>query len=405
MHNKALKVAWICHFSDQEVQEVLKPRRSVSQFAPWISYTIPVFEDRKDVELHIISPHEYINGTKKFNKNGVCYHFFNPYIPIWGRHWPTRFKWDVWTDYAKNKRIVRRIIERISPDIIHLQGAENPYYSSTALPIMHQYPLVVNLQRINLEFPHAGNKYSIKRAEVEKSILNAAKHFTIRTKTMENDFQAYRPDARIFWVNYAMPALNPIDVEKEYDIVFFAQVCKEKGIEDLLEAYAIVKQSLPETKLCVIGPVNDLYKEHLMAMAMGLGINDSIKWKGFLPELRDVHLEASKAKISVLPTYNDIISGTIIESMQLGLPVVSYKTGSIPELNDERENVLIVEKGDVKGIADNMLKLLTDANLYKTMSLRGIQYIKEHYSNQNTLKQHMDCYRAVIADFKKRGNK
>ena len=172
-----------------------------------------------------------------------------------------------------------------------------------------------------------------------------------------------------------------------------------------MEAYAIVKQSLPETKLCVIGPVNDLYKEHLMAMAMGLGINDSIKWKGFLPELRDVHLEASKAKISVLPTYNDIISGTIIESMQLGLPVVSYKTGSIPELNDERENVLIVEKGDVKGIADNMLKLLTDANLYKTMSLRGIQYIKEHYSNQNTLKQHMDCYRAVIADFKKRGNK
>ena len=232
--------------------------------------------------------------------------------------------------------------------------------------------------------------------------MNAAKHFTIRTKTMERDIRAYRPDARIFWVYYAMPALSPIDVEKENDIVFFAQVCKDKGIEDLLAAYAIVKQSLPETKLCVIGPVNDLYKEHLMTMAIELGINDSVNWKGFLPELSDVHLEASKAKVSVLPTYNDIIPGTIVESMQLGLPVVSYKTGSIPELNEERENVLIVERGDVKGLADNILRLLTDDNLYKIMSQRGIQYIKEHYSNQNTLKQHIDCYREVIADFKAR---
>lgn len=392
-----MKIVWICHFTSSEVQGILRPWRKVSDFAPWISRTIEVFEVRDDLDLHIVSPHEYISGVKEFEMRGVCYHFFNPSIPFWGRHWPGFFRWDVWTNYAKNKRIVQRLVTSITPDVIHLQGAENPYYSATILNLLGREPIVVNLQRINLK----ALGYGSLRARIEHQILTQAENFTIRTKTMEHEIKQYRPDSKVFWVNYAMSAYKPILMAKEYDIVFFARVGKDKGIEDLIQALGMVHSKIPQAKLCIIGGVNKSYKEYLLRMAQVLGVGKSVTWKGYLPTLDDVHKEASKAKVSVLPTHNDIISGTIIESMQLGLPVVSYKTGSIPELNEDRENVLLSEKGDIEGLADNILKLLTDEELYKTMSQRGIECINERYSNQNVLQQHLDCYREVIADFHK----
>jgi len=369
----------------------------VSQFAPWISYTLKVFEHCKGVELHIIAPHEYISEKKEFCKDGVYYYFYNPYIPLWGRHWPGFFKWDKWTNYARNKRITRSWIDSIKPDVIHLQGAENPYYASSVLSLIRAYPVIVNLQRINLSVLAVGNH----RTQVEYSILNTAKYFTVRTNTMYSDFYSYRPDSKIFMVNYAMPEYSPLGAVKEYDIVFFGQVCQAKGIEDLLDAMGIVSSQINPVSLCIIGQVNATYQEQLSQRVASFGLSVKLSWMGRLAKLGDVHKIASKAKISVLPTYNDIISGTIIESMQLGLPVVSYKTGSIPELNEDRENVLLSDRGDVVGLAKNILRLLTDDDLYRTMSQRGIECIKERYSNQNVLQQHLDCYREVIADFYK----
>lgn len=394
--SQRIKILWICDFSNEKVQGKLGSRtRRIGNLHPWISKTIPLFENNESAELHIVAPHEYIACVKDFVLDGVKYYFFNPYIPIWGRHWPWFLKLDAWTSYAKNKLLVRRIVDSIKPDVIHLQGAENPKYSSTIFQFFGRYPVIVNLQRINLPFLETLNQ----KAVIEKSILCSALNFSIRTKTMERDIRSYRPDARVFWVNYAMKEYKPIECQKEYDIVYFARVCREKGIEDLIKALGIVHDKMPNTRLCVIGGVSHKYKEFLQLTAKDLHVNGSITWKGYLLRLEDVHIEASKAKISVLPTHNDIIPGTIIESMQLGLPVVSYKAGSIPELNEERENVLLSDIGDIEGVADNILRLLTDEELYKTMSQRGIECIRERYSNQNVLQQHLDCYREVIADF------
>ena len=50
--------------------------------------------------------------------------------------------------------------------------------------------------------------------------------------------------------------------------------------------------------------------------------------------------------------------GTIIESMLLGLPVISYNTGGIPDLNRNGENVILVEQGDKDKLSAEIIKLL-----------------------------------------------
>ncbi len=394
-----MRIAWICHFTNEQIQSILKPHKKVSEFAPWITYTIAVFENRYDIELHIISPHEYISGIKEFKLNGIYYHFFNPYIPIWGRHWPSFFKWDYWTDFKKNKRIVKRLVEKINPDIIHLQGAENPYYSSTILQFFGNLPVIVNLQKTSFDMSYGDSIYAKTRQRIEKEIISKSSYLSVQTKSMFEDITELNPLAKIYYVSFSELHLNPIDIEKKYDIVFFARVCPEKGIIDLLKALQLVKKSISNVSLYVIGPCAKNFLEEIKKISKELEIENNIVWKGYLSTLKDVYLEASKAKISVLPTYYDIIPGTIIESMQLGLPVVSYKTGSIPELNEERENVLLVDKGNIEGLANNIINLLTDKELYKTMRERGIEYTKKIDNNDLVFHQHLECYQKVIEDF------
>ena len=161
----------------------------------------------------------------------------------------------------------------------------------------------------------------------------------------------------------------------------------------------LVKKSISNVCLYVIGPCAKNFFEELKKISKELELENNIVWKGNLPTLKDVYIEALKAKISVLPTHYDVIPETILESMQLGLPVVSYKTGSIPELNEDQDNILLVGEGDIEGLAKNIINLLTDKVLYNTMRERGFECIKKRYNNDYVFQEHFECYQKVIEDF------
>ena len=48
---------------------------------------------------------------------------------------------------------------------------------------------------------------------------------------------------------------------------------------------------------------------------------------------------AINARICVLPTYHDILPGTILESMFMKLPVIAYDVTGLSELNDKGQSV------------------------------------------------------------------
>jgi len=63
---KKLTIAWICHFTNSEIQHIIKPWNRINEIAPWITQLAKLFESEKRIELHIISPHEYIRGIQEF---------------------------------------------------------------------------------------------------------------------------------------------------------------------------------------------------------------------------------------------------------------------------------------------------------------------------------------------------
>ncbi|MCD4731454.1 MAG: glycosyltransferase family 4 protein [Bacteroidales bacterium] len=405
MEEKKIHVVWICHFSNIEIQEKLRVRKPIAEFAPWITLGIEEAKKRNDIELHIVSPHRWIQKDKEFIENSIHYHFFNPGVPFYGRHWPGFFRFDFYTNFFFNRRKIKKFVRKIKPDIIHLHGAENAYYSASFFDLEKKYPILVTIQGLvsTIKNYHKENKIINNRIKIEKNILQKAKNFGVRTDEMFNEVKKINPEANYIWHDYFLN--NKIekgfkDEEKQYDIIFFARLTVEKGIEDLIVSIGKLKAVFPKIKVAVVGGAGSEYMKRLKNLTIEHNCEENIYFLGHFISQKDVHKILLKSKICVLPVYEDTIPGTIIESMYRKIPVVSYKTGDIPVINKNDEIVLLSEKGDIKGLTHHIRTLLDDATKRDEIANKAYDYAHNHWSNKKALDNIMNGYHKIIMNYR-----
>ena len=152
MREERIKVVWICHFTNTEMQRLLPLWKHKDEFAPWIPNMLKGFENREDIEIYVISPHEYLKRTTRLKLRNIQYCFIPYGIPIWHRHWPGFFRFDIYSDFFFFRRKVKNIIKGIHPDIINLVGAENTYYSSSVFDYQKDYPVLITIQGFISQF-------------------------------------------------------------------------------------------------------------------------------------------------------------------------------------------------------------------------------------------------------------
>jgi glycosyltransferase involved in cell wall biosynthesis len=399
MDNK-IKVAILCHFTNIEIQKHLPLRKSVKEFAPWIFSTINELQNRKDVEIHIISPHEYLIRNISFKINNIYFHFFTTGIPIIHRHWPGFFRLDYLTNFRNNTNKIKKIINKISPDLIHLYGAENAYFASSFMHYIHR-PHLVTIQGFLYLVSSLKLTYMIrKRVAIETEIYSKAKNFGIRYSFMEDEIKKLNPEPKFFWHHIPVNVYVPESFEKTYDLVFFARLTKVKGVEDFIKAIGLIAKLMPDIKAKIIGPASEHYRNYLKELAIKSGSSENIEFLGFINTQNELHEIVAKAKICVLPTYNDTVPGTIVESMMLGTAVVSYNTGGIPGLNSDVKTVEIVEQGDLNGLAARVIYLLTDDKERLTLVSNAKKIAEERYNPQNAINDLVNLYNLVLKESK-----
>lgn len=398
-----LKVVWLCNLSNKEIQNAIRSHKRVNEYAPWMFMSLKIAEKDSRFEFHVIAPHTFIMGVKEFELRGIHYHFFNPYIPIWGHPWPYFFEVNYMTNFCKTKRIVSRIVESIKPDIIHLFGAENPEYSSAILPLAKKYPTVLSIQGFFSHSKNANSKNDKKRMDIEQEIIRAIPVCFSRSKTQAKDVLEYNHNMQFIPNSFGSCEIKYDDLpkEKKYDLVFFARICKDKGVDDLLQVVFSLKKRLPNISLCIIGGGNTGgYKEKCKEM----GIDENVVWTGFLPTRKDVHFTAAQGRISVLPTYHDVLPGTIIESMFMGIPMVTYDVDSNPEINENYEAIKLVKVGDVNALTETLFELLQNEKERIELSEAGKKRAYEMFapSDKQVADQWMNGYEFAVSLFNKK---
>lgn len=419
---RQLRVALICHFSNPEVRDKLplseskfenyirnifkRQYKQVFDCAPWITNLIYEFEKRSDIEIHIISLHINLKKFKySFIYNNIHYHFFRPdndipIIKLCRRIFNVKRP-----KYYHNRYLINQFLKDIKPDIVNLVGAENPYYSIASLDI-NNLPLILTAQTVytNPLREKLSGDVDQYRWDLELQIHKKIKYFCSEGLMHSDLILHNNPEAIIF--HYTFPFKHPqiIDnIAKKYDFVFFALcVTKKKGIEDTIQALKLVKKEFPEVTLNIVGMCDADYHKFLDKMIEELQLRDNIEFTEYFIKQSDMHKHIQHAKYAVLPVKLDVISGTIIEAMALGFPVITYKTTGTPFLNKYGEAVLISEIDDVNSLAKNMLRVMKEPELVDKMLANSKIFIGREYDNKANMDKLVNIYNAVYKHYYKR---
>ncbi len=414
MNNK-MRVVWICHLSDNEIRSHLRfdrftpkalarklaGRTHVEDFAQWNFNAIKEFEKFDNVELHIVAPFLQISTIQEFTIRGVHYHFFPSEDDTLLEYIRRRLSGRIKTSYSVNTKTICNLIQSINPDIIHMIGAENPYYGESALVLPKDRPFIVSLQTL-MSDPDFFANYSISKDQydyhsgLERRIIRRAdfigsKVEKFRTIIMDE----IDSDAKFLDMTLAVGEdVSLVECEKQYDFVYFAANIS-KAADSALEAFALAQRKHPNLTLHIVGGYDEHFYRSMISRIDELNVSN-VDFTGMLPTHDDVLNEIRKAKYAILPLKIDLISGTIREAMANGLPVVTTITPATPKLNEMRQSVLLAEKMDFHGMANCMCKLLENQDFAHKVRDNAIETLNENYNNSEAMKDWVRAYKQLL---------
>ena len=192
-----------------------------------------------------------------------------------------------------------------------------------------------------------------------------------------------------------LPNIDASIVKKEYDIVFWGRVTVDKGVEDLINAVYIFKKKRPNISCLILGGGSEEYRSKLDALVSEKELDSNICFGGFQKTNEELFSNASKAKVYVLPTHYDALPGSIRESMYMKLPVVSYPVGDIPQLNKNKECVLLAKYLDIEDLASKISQLLDD-EIMRNRLIANSYSLVSRMNDTSIAKQFMDIYGCLL---------
>ncbi|EHB55961.1 glycosyl transferase group 1 [Mycolicibacterium rhodesiae JS60] len=200
--------------------------------------------------------------------------------------------------------------------------------------------------------------------------------FTLGPRTRELAVQHWEPRCPVYLIPHGPePGLRGPDIrvvpvtETEPVALFFGVWTKYKGIDVLLDAFALVRRELPEARLVLAGTVGaDLDIDHVLERAREVGNVDARS--GYVP-IDEVAPLLNSARVVVTPYIRATQSGVAHLAYTFGRPVVATATGDLPESVRDGVTGLLVEPGNSAELANAMLKLLADPRLAAQLGESG----------------------------------
>lgn len=190
--------------------------------------------------------------------------------------------------------------------------------------------------------------------------------------------KGFAPRAHVVVIPNSVP-LPPLaaDLAEPGRILFLGQVEPRKGIHELVEALARLKDRFPHVQLA-IGGQGELDK--VRQRAAELGVADRVTELGWVTAQRK-HEELARASIFCLPSHAEGLPMALLEAMAAGKAVVSTGVGGIPDALRDGDNGVMVEPGNVASLADALGRLLDDDAECRRLGARARATIEHEFES------------------------
>jgi glycosyltransferase involved in cell wall biosynthesis len=176
--------------------------------------------------------------------------------------------------------------------------------------------------------------------------------------------------------------------------VFVGRLHPTKGVDDLVRAWRLVADALPEARLTLIGASDDReFERQLDALIAILGLRDNVLKLGRVPDdVKDACLYAARA--FAFPSKEEGWGIALAEAMRAGLPAVTYALPVFDEIFPRGR--LSSPIADVGAFATNLIRILTDDELHARLAEEASS-LAEGFTWQQAADAEASALRALIS--------
>ena len=177
-------------------------------------------------------------------------------------------------------------------------------------------------------------------------------------------------------------------------LVCVANLIPYKGHADLLRALARARAELPAGWRVLCVGRDDGAGAALRRLADELGLGASVCWAGERADVADL---LAAADIGVLCSHQEGFSNSVLEAMASALPLVLTDVGGNAEAIGGGDCGLLVEPGDVDGIAAALVRLGGDTALRRRFGTTARERACRSFSLESCVQAHEALYADLAA--------
>ncbi|MFC1812278.1 glycosyltransferase family 4 protein [Thermodesulfobacteriota bacterium] len=188
-----------------------------------------------------------------------------------------------------------------------------------------------------------------------------------------------------FWVtdHNLMLVKSPETFSTEF--IYLGRRDVEKGLNELVNATAVVAESNPDVRVLITGPGSD---KPFRLLAEKLGIEQNISFKFFKTYSETMETLAT-SKYIVLPSYHEGYPLVLLEAAERSVPFISTDVGSVKEVFNGSGSGLIIPPNDVDGLANAMLQVLSENEKVYQARRSAARAVFERVSSKEVVRKNL----------------
>jgi L-malate glycosyltransferase len=266
---------------------------------------------------------------------------------------------------------LREQINELKPDLVHANTIRSGILATVATvgtgtpvvwhvhDILPKHPLS---SVIRLFARLSGRTHIVAVSHAAARAFCGALDFKGRARTIHNgvDLETFPlkvAGAAPFREKFGIP-------QNSFLVCAVGQVCKRKGLLELIDAFQRICKSAPKMHLAIVGTVVFKHEEpYFQAMREMVDRSPCAERIHFTGELSNVSEVLQGSDLLVLNSWQEPFGLVLVEAMSSGTPVLATRVGGIPEIVTDQVNGWLVEKGDSVALASRLLNLSIAGNL------------------------------------------
>jgi len=121
-----------------------------------------------------------------------------------------------------------------------------------------------------------------------------------------------------------------------------------------------------------------------------------VHYLGYLNDEVSLVLLYSAADTMVLPSRQDNLPNTVVESLACGTPVVAFDIGGIPDMIDHQINGYLAKPFDTSDLAAGIVWVLSDENRYEALCVKAREKAVACFDVEKVAKQYAELYESIV---------